>query len=254
VRGIKKAPPLKSITSVTKASSTSLITITCVGHGFSTGDKVFIANLSGAPQAAGGWTITKVTNDVFTLNGTNTSTYNLSPAYSLGGTVYSYTALPKSANGNTIPPGSGVTGHILIQVVDGNGNARDVTSQVLSMGMTEGEPNAIVYLQRPLWAAFTQGSRDASGVALNIGINGDPNYSNCLTDILTKTRLGVDGEIKVAAGIPAHALQRRPRSSLLSALPSQPTSMGKSRHTRSTTSPISQCSPRISAWRHMLFM
>ncbi|MFN2578590.1 MAG: hypothetical protein ABR607_12960 [Pyrinomonadaceae bacterium] len=203
VRGIKKAPPLKSITSVTKASSTSLITVTCVGHGFTTGDKVFIANMSGAPQAAGGWTITKVTNDVFTLNGTNTSTYNLSPAYSLGGTVYSYTALPKSANGNAIPPGSGVTGHILIQVVDGNGNARDVTTQVLSMGMTEGEPNAIVYLQRPLWAAFVQGSRDASLVALNTGINGDPNYSNCLTDILTKTRLGADGEIKVAAGIPA---------------------------------------------------
>ena len=29
--------------------------------------------------------------------------------------------------------------------------------------MTEGEPNGIVYLQRPLWAAYTQGSRDASG-------------------------------------------------------------------------------------------
>src|SRR5262249_14855304 len=126
----------------------------------------------------------------------------LSPSYSSGGTVYSYTAIPKSANGAAIPPGSGITGHILIQIVDANGNARDVTTEVLSLGMTEGEPNAIFYLQRPLWAAYTQGSRDASGVALNTGVNGDPNYSNCLTDILTKTRLGADGEIKVAAGIP----------------------------------------------------
>ena len=36
----------------------------------------------------------------------------------------------------------------------------DVTQTILSMGMTEGEPNGIVYLQRPLWAAFVQGSRD----------------------------------------------------------------------------------------------
>ena len=67
--------------------------------------------------------------------------------------------------------------------------------------MTEGEPNAIIHLQRPLWAAFTQGSRDASGLT-NPGVNGDPAYTNCLTDILSKTRKGADGEIKIAAGIP----------------------------------------------------
>jgi len=203
VRGIKAPPPVIVISGVSKASSGSLITITtATNHGFSTGDKVFIANLVGAPQALGGWTITKVSNTSFTLNGTNTSTYNLSPSYGSGGTVYSFTAIPKSPNGAAIPPGSGTTGHILIQVVDSNGVARDVTSQILSMGMTEGEPNAIVYLQRPLWAAFVQGSRDASGVALNTGVNGDPNYSNCLTDILTKTHIGTDGEIKVTAGVP----------------------------------------------------
>jgi len=106
-----------------------------------------------------------------------------------------------STNGIKIPAGAGLKGHILIQIVDSNGTTRDVTSQVLSMGMTEGEPNAIVMLQRPLWAAFTQGSRDASGF-WNPALNGDAAYTNSLTDIM-KTRLAADGEIKIAAGIPA---------------------------------------------------
>jgi len=69
------------------------------------------------------------------------------------------------------------------------------------MGVTEGEPNGIVYLQRPLWTAFTQGSRDASGL-INPALNGDPTYTNCLTDILNKTRKGADGEIRVTGGFP----------------------------------------------------
>lgn len=96
-----------------------------------------------------------------------------------------------SANGVTIPAGSGVTGKILIEIIDVNGVAYDVTAQILSMGMSEGEPNGIVYLQRPLWAAFTQGSRDASG------------GNNYLTYILNSTTMGADGEIKIATGIPA---------------------------------------------------
>jgi Tfp pilus assembly protein PilX len=99
-----------------------------------------------------------------------------------------------------IPAGAGLRGRILIQIVDANGVAYDVTRQILSMGMTEGEPNAIVHLQRPLWAAFTQGSRDASGLS-NVALNGDPIYTNCLTDIL-KSHLGADGEIKIASGYP----------------------------------------------------
>jgi hypothetical protein len=59
-----------------------------------------------------------------------------------------------------IPTGAPLSGRILIQIIDTNGNAIDVTQAVLSMGITEGEPNGIVYLQRPLWAAFMQGSRD----------------------------------------------------------------------------------------------
>lgn len=194
VRGIKAPPPVKAIVSVTRPSGDIRIQVT--NHGLSTGNKVWISNVgTGSGWPNGGFTITKIDNNWFSLNSTSSGSFQTT-----GGTVYSFTAVPKSPNGTAIPPGSGITGRILIQVVDGNGVARDVTTEVLSMGMTEGEPNAIVYLQRPLWAAFTQGSRDASGAALNTGINGDPNYSNTLTDILTKTKLGADGEISVSPG------------------------------------------------------
>ena len=62
-----------------------------------------------------------------------------------------------------VPPGSGVQGKILIQIVKPDGSVLDVTQQILSMGITVGEPNAIVNLQRPIWAAFVQGSRDRTG-------------------------------------------------------------------------------------------
>lgn len=69
----------------------------------------------------------------------------------------------QTAAGNHIPAGSGVEGRIYIEVVKPDGTTLDVTQQILSMGMTQGEPNGIVYLQRPLWAAFVQGSRDRAG-------------------------------------------------------------------------------------------
>lgn len=62
-----------------------------------------------------------------------------------------------------VPPGSGVQGRILIEIVKPDGTTVDVTQTILSMGVTEGEPNGIVYLQRPLWAAYVQGSRDRRG-------------------------------------------------------------------------------------------
>lgn len=68
-----------------------------------------------------------------------------------------------TAGANYIPPGAGIQGRILIEVVKPDGTAVDVTQTILSMGMTEGEPNGIVYLQRPLWAAYMQGSRDRLG-------------------------------------------------------------------------------------------
>ncbi len=61
------------------------------------------------------------------------------------------------------PRGAGIKGRILIEVTKPDGTTVDVTQQVLSMGVTEGEPNGIVYIQRPLWAAAAQGSRDRNG-------------------------------------------------------------------------------------------
>jgi len=93
-----------------------------------------------------------------------------------------YASVPKSPNGGVIPPGSGLQGRILIQIVDTNGVARDVTKEILSMGMTEGEPNGIVYLQRPLWAAFMQGSRDRDGGKRNLEFLTSDSTSRCIAD------------------------------------------------------------------------
>ncbi len=93
-------------------------------------------------------------------------------------------AVTLNGTATQIPAGAGITGRILIQIVDANDVARDVTAQILSMGMTEGEPNAIVHLQRPLWAAYTQGTRDASA-------SGGNNHLKYITD----NYWGADGEI-----------------------------------------------------------
>ena len=156
----------------------------------------------GNTNANGGYTITKVDDNNFTLNGrtgVGGGTYTANT-----GTVYSSTAfaaIPKSTNGTAISPGAGLTGHILIQIVDANGVWRDVTTEILSMGVTVGEPNAIVQLQRPLWAAFTQGSRDGSTTSTtpNPALNGDPAYSNSLTDIVNKTHIAADGQIRITS-------------------------------------------------------
>ena len=199
VRGVKAGPPRKTITAATNSSGSDIRITTSTPHGFVTGDKVFISDVLGQTRANGGWTITWVNATQFTLDGrkgTSSGSFN----YTSGGAVYSYTAIPKSANGAAIAPGAGLTGHILIQIVDANGVWRDVTREILSMGVTVGEPNAIVQLQRPLWAAFTQGSRDGSTTSLtpNPALNGDPAYANTLTDIVNKTHIAADGEVAAA--------------------------------------------------------
>lgn len=90
-----------------------------------------------------------------------------------------------SPNGITIPAGAGLSGRILIEIIAPDGSARDVTTQILSMGVTVGEPNAILHLQRPLWAAFTQGSRDSSG------------GSSSLTSLIS-SYIAADGEINTS--------------------------------------------------------
>lgn len=69
----------------------------------------------------------------------------------------------QEVSGDVIPAGSGIEARIYIEVVRPDGTTLDVTREILSMGMTVGEPNGIVYLQRPVWAAFVQGSRDRQG-------------------------------------------------------------------------------------------
>jgi hypothetical protein len=90
-----------------------------------------------------------------------------------------------------IPPGAGITGQILIEIVDSSGTTYDVTKEILSMGMTVGEPNGIVYLQRPMWAAFTPGSRDAAGA------------TNYLTYLLNNRYCGQTGEVAIAPTVDA---------------------------------------------------
>ena len=182
VRSTMAPPATKAITGATNANP---IVITCNAHGFANGDIVSISGVGGNTNANGEYTIGSVTANTFTLTGrAGNGNYSANT-----GTVYK---LLKSANGVVVPYGAGLRGHILIQVVDANGIARDVTREILSMGITEGEPNSIVMLQRPLWAAFTQGQRDASSAT----------GTNYLTYIMNSTYMGADGEILIDGSHP----------------------------------------------------
>jgi hypothetical protein len=98
-------------------------------------------------------------------------------------TVREIKSIHPTVPSETFASGSGIKGRILIEITKPDGTTVDVTKQILSMGMTEGEPNGILYLQRPLWAAYVQGSRDRSG--------GDSN----LVKLTTNTQTAADGEI-----------------------------------------------------------
>jgi hypothetical protein len=78
---------------------------------------------------------------------------------------------------NFAPTGAGLQGRVYIEVVKPDGTTIDVTQTILSMGITYGEPNGILYFQRPMWAAFTQGSRDREGNGLDL-VNLIRNYRN----------------------------------------------------------------------------
>lgn len=99
-------------------------------------------------------------------------------------------AVASTASTAAIPAGAPLSGRIYIEIVPASTTANpsptpiDVTQTVLSMGITEGEPNAIVMLQRPLWAAFMQGDRDGTG------------GNNYLTYLFNNTAMGADAEIK----------------------------------------------------------
>lgn len=90
---------------------------------------------------------------------------------------------------NFAPTGAGLQGRIYIEVVKPDGTTIDVTQTILSMGITVGEPNGILYFQRPMWAAFMQGSRDRSGNNLD------------LVNLIRNYRGGSDGQIPDPASV-----------------------------------------------------
>jgi hypothetical protein len=204
VRGVKAGPTAADFAAaqknITGATNASPIVVTSVAHGYSNGDKVFISGVGGNTAANGVWIISNVAANTFRLVGsTGNGTYTAST-----GKVYAVKALAAglpTALGAYIPPGAGLSGRIWIQVVDSTGAVRDVTEEILSLGMTEGEPNAIVTLQRPLWTAFTQGSRDADNTSngtTDDPYTGDTAHTDSLvgpTGIFNTTHMGAIGEI-----------------------------------------------------------
>jgi hypothetical protein len=133
----------------------------------------------------GGGNVLRTISDAGTISGASIKQKNpdnsVSPSAATVRTVK--TSVPNT-NTDYIPPGSGIKGRILIEVVKPDGTTVDVTQQILSMGVTEGEPNGIVYLQRPLWASVVQGSRDRKGNGFD------------LVNLTRNSQLIADGEIQ----------------------------------------------------------
>ena len=105
-------------------------------------------------------TRTYVAGDKLLLQKNSTTTASTETAMTVRGVKNN---TEKINNTYTVPGGAGINGRIYIEIIKPDGTSIDVTQEILSMGMTEGEPNGIVYLQRPLWSGYVQGSRDRSG-------------------------------------------------------------------------------------------
>jgi hypothetical protein len=153
-----------------------------------------------AVSAGGGKGLWRIKDDGTYIDTTATAMKQSSSSGPQADTVRGIKAMPLAApapapdtsvDGAAIPWGAGIQGRILIQIIAPDGSAYDVTRQILSMGMTEGEPNGIVYLQRPLWASFTPGSRDATG------------GNNSLTYVVggNGSNIGISGRIDTAAAV-----------------------------------------------------
>lgn len=133
----------------------------------------------------GGKDVLKLISDSGTVNNSGLDVKQVTTA--TGTTTDATTVRAVSLAGGTnpyVPPGAGIKGKILIEIVRPDGVAVDVTQEILSMGVTVGEPNGIVYLQRPLWAAFVQGSHDRAG-------------NNFDLVSMTKNKAYFDGEINL---------------------------------------------------------
>lgn len=128
------------------------------------------------PSVLNGGNVLKLISNSGTISGQSISQKNPDGSTTIGTRVARGVKKPgETVGGDYIPPGSGIRGRVLIEIVKPDGTTLDVTQTILSMGVTVGEPNGIVYLQRPLWAAFVQGSRDRRGNSFNL-VNLTNNY------------------------------------------------------------------------------
>lgn len=121
-----------------------------------------------SPSVLAGGNPLRLVSDSGTLSGVTPSQRLPDSTIATAQTVRGVKLTGETVGGVYIPSGSGVPGRILIEIVKPDGSTLDVTQTILSMGVTEGEPNGIVYLQRPLWAAYVQGSRDRTGNGLTL--------------------------------------------------------------------------------------
>ena len=150
--------------------------------GIPAGKGVLLSNF--IPSQLGGENALRVISDTGTVSGSLIKQENPDGSVSAkAATVRAVKKTTPAVNVNYVPPGSGVKGRILIEAVKPDGTAIDITQKILSMGVTVGEPNGIVYLQRPLWAAAVQGSRDRSGGGFD------------LVNLTDKSQIIADGEL-----------------------------------------------------------
>ncbi|HSK72734.1 MAG TPA: hypothetical protein VK892_13620, partial [Pyrinomonadaceae bacterium] len=144
-----------------------------------------VALSSFTPSVLGSGNVLKLISDTGTVSGYSITQKACNGAStSAAQTVRGVKSNCEKSGPHDIPGGSGIKGRILIEVVKPDGTALDVTQTILSMGVTVGEPNGIVYLQRPLWAAYVQGSRDRRG-----------NFFD-LVNLISNSQTIADGEIK----------------------------------------------------------
>lgn len=125
----------------------------------------------------------RLISDAGVVGGSNVSQRLPDTTVTTAQTVRGIKLAGETVGGNYIPSGSGIAGRILIEITKPDGTTVDVTQTVLSMGVTQGEPNGIVYLQRPLWAGYVQGSRDRT-------VNG-----LTLSNLTRNYQTAADGEI-----------------------------------------------------------
>lgn len=136
------------------------------------------------PSNLGGGNVLHTISDSGTVGGSAIEQRNPDNSISPNAaTVRAVTSSVPNVNSGYVPPGANIRGRILIEIVRPDSSAVDVTQTILSMGVTVGEPNGIVYLQRPLWAAMMQGSRDRTG----------GNFD--LMRMINTTQFAADGEI-----------------------------------------------------------